>query len=87
MTDRIMTPDEVAARWRSSPGAVRKLLRTGALKGFRVGTAWRVKREAVEEYECALQSTEGSGQRRGERAGQPAVSRSGLRIVALPSNA
>lgn len=50
------TPEQVAERWGVSAGNVRKMLRAGTLKGFKVGTTgiksqWRVLQSEVERFE------------------------------------
>ena len=50
------TPEQVAERWGISAPSVRKMLRTGTLKGFKVGTSsdkaqWRVTLAEIERYE------------------------------------
>ena len=53
----VFTPPQVAARWKCKPETVRRLLETGALRGFIVsppGTRrprWRVTLDAVIAYE------------------------------------
>lgn len=52
----VMSVEQVAERWGISAGSVRKMLRAGTLKGFKVGTAgdkaqWRVLLAEVERYE------------------------------------
>lgn len=48
---RYYTPRTLAQTWDCSPDVVYDLLRTGKLKGFRVGRHWRVSDEARLEYE------------------------------------
>lgn len=48
---RYYTPRTLAQTWDCSPDVVYDLLRTGKLKGFRVGRRWRVSDEARLEYE------------------------------------
>lgn len=48
---RYYTPRTLAQAWECSPDVVYDLLRTGKLKGFRVGRHWRVSDEARLEYE------------------------------------
>ncbi|WP_423202433.1 helix-turn-helix domain-containing protein [Intestinimonas timonensis] len=48
---RYYTPRTLSQTWDCSPDVVYDLLRTGKLKGFRVGRHWRVSDEARLEYE------------------------------------
>lgn len=64
----VYTPEQVGAHWHSSPDTVRRMLRNGVLRGFKVGDAWRVTGRALLEYE---------GVAVGELAGE-----SHLRVVA-----
>lgn len=46
-----LTVDEVAAKLRQCPAAVRRALREGRLAGYRIGAGvWRVPVAALEEY-------------------------------------
>jgi len=50
------SPEQLAERWGVSAASVRKMLRAGTLKGFKVGTCgdkaqWRVTVAEVERYE------------------------------------
>lgn len=47
----VLTPEEVAARWRCSPDTVYRALAAKTLKGFKVGRQWRITEEAVAAYE------------------------------------
>ena len=48
----ILTPPQVAKRWRSKPEAVRELCERRLLAGFKVGKShWRITLAAVEAYE------------------------------------
>ncbi|MGQ3486076.1 helix-turn-helix domain-containing protein [Roseovarius pacificus] len=47
-----MTPDMLADRWHCSAETVRNLVKSGDLRGFRVGRMIRIPWDAVEEYEC-----------------------------------
>ena len=50
MVERVMTLDEVAETLRVHEQTVRRLLKRGALRGFKVGDCWRVEAEAVREF-------------------------------------
>ena len=47
---RAYTPEEIADRLSLHVYTVRKLLRERKLRGVKVGVAWRVPAEALEEY-------------------------------------
>jgi len=48
MTQRLFyTPDELAGALRLSGETIRRKLRTGDLKGVRIGDTWRVPRDEV----------------------------------------
>ena len=51
MESLIMTPKEVAERWGIDERTVRRYLNAGKLRGFKLGTHWRVTLERVREYE------------------------------------
>ncbi len=62
MTDygsqRPYTPNSLADRWGCSAQTVRNLISEGRLRAFRVGRLFRIKPEAVEEYECRTSQLE-----------------------------
>ena len=45
-----MTPPELASYLGIGRNRAYELLRDGIIKGFRIGTTWKVSREAVERY-------------------------------------
>ena len=45
------TPDTIADRWLCSAQTVRDLCHSGALRSFRTGRMFRIKREWLLEYE------------------------------------
>lgn len=47
------TPKTLAALWGCSPDVVYTLLRARKLKGFKVGSIWRITDAARAEYEAA----------------------------------
>ena len=47
----VLTPEEVAARWRCSPLTIYRALAAKTLNGFKVGRLWRIHLEAVEKLE------------------------------------
>ena len=46
----IYTPDEVANKLKVSKRTVYGWLQNGKLMGFKVGTMWRIRKEALEEF-------------------------------------
>jgi hypothetical protein len=54
----VLTPPQIAARWKAKPETVRRLLETGQLHGFTVSPIgakrprWRVTLDAVLAYEA-----------------------------------
>ena len=76
MTDRYaLRPEDVAERWQCSAQHVRALLRRHELRGFRLGgKTWRIRPEAVEEYECR-QEPESGGSRDTAESGAPTAER------------
>lgn len=50
-SDDVYTPEDLAQYWDVSPGTVRRLCRVGKLRGFTVGSMWRVTGRAVLEYQ------------------------------------
>lgn len=48
--DNLLTPDEVAARLKLEPKTIREWLRTGRLKGIKVGRFWRIEESVLEDY-------------------------------------
>jgi excisionase family DNA binding protein len=57
---RVFTPDQIAERWGVSANTVRALIKSGKLRGFRLGRLFRVPAEAVEEFEKGS-AVEGGG--------------------------
>ncbi len=53
MESRFLTPEEVAQRLRISRITVMSHLRSGALKGVKVGRLWRISEDALAAF-CAL---------------------------------
>ena len=49
-TSELMTPPELAQWLGIGRNRAYELLRDGTIKGFRIGTTWKVSREAVEKY-------------------------------------
>lgn len=58
MTVTVLTPPQIAARWKCKPETARKLLETGQLVGFKISPTgakrprWRVTLDAVLAYEA-----------------------------------
>ena len=46
----ILTPEDIMEELLIGKNAVYSILRSGELKGFRVGRNWKIPRKAVEEY-------------------------------------
>lgn len=46
-----LSPQEVADIWGVDYQTINRLLKTGRLKGFKVGSKWRISREAMLAYE------------------------------------
>lgn len=51
MANEVHTVDTLARRWLCSPDVIYDLLRTRKLKAFKVGSAWRITAQAVEDFE------------------------------------
>lgn len=47
--EEIYTPQEAGAILRVSVYTIREMLKQGALRGFKVGTKWRIPASAVQE--------------------------------------
>ncbi len=57
MSDRMLTPEEVARRLAVTPNTVRGWLREGALKGVKVGKrVWRIDEQEMQSYLCKEKS-------------------------------
>ncbi len=50
MTQRFLTPEEVAGVLRVPPEAIRRLLKRGELPGIRVGRFWRVEESELQRW-------------------------------------
>ena len=50
MSERLLTPEEVAARLAVSPKSIREWLRSRKLKGVKAGRLWRVKEDEIEAF-------------------------------------
>ena len=50
MLEEILDAGEVARLLRVHPRTVKRLASEGILPGFRVGSQWRFRREAINEY-------------------------------------
>lgn len=48
--EELLTAQEAAEMLRVGHNAIYTLLKSGKLKGFRVGRVWKIPKEAVEEY-------------------------------------
>jgi len=49
--EEILTIGELSAHLRVHPTTIYRLLREGRIPGFRVGSAWRFSRSAIENWE------------------------------------
>jgi excisionase family DNA binding protein len=49
--EEILTIGELSAHLRVHPTTIYRLLREGRIPGFRVGSAWRFSRSAIESWE------------------------------------
>ena len=49
--EEILTISELSAHLRVHPTTIYRLLREGRIPGFRVGSAWRFSRAAIEVWE------------------------------------
>jgi excisionase family DNA binding protein len=63
-----LTPEEVAERTRKNVGAIQAALRRGQLRGYKVGSSWRVPLDALDEY-CRPVEPPGERPRLGRRRG------------------
>ncbi len=52
-SEEILTISELSAHLRVHPTTIYRLLREGRIPGFRVGSAWRFSRAAIEVWEHA----------------------------------
>lgn len=65
--DDILTITELSAHLRVHPTTIYRLLRQGRIPGFRVGSAWRFSRTAIEKWEGTagmIVDNHSNGQRR-----------------------
>ncbi|HLX36746.1 MAG TPA: helix-turn-helix domain-containing protein [Candidatus Binataceae bacterium] len=53
-SEEILTIAELSAHLRVHPTTIYRLLREGRIPGFRVGSAWRFSRAAIEIWEHGL---------------------------------
>ena len=49
----VYTVNTLADHWACSPDVIYDLLRSQKLKGFKLGSSWRISQTAVSEYEEA----------------------------------
>lgn len=50
MQEKYLTPEQIAETLQVSPDTIMRLLRDKKLKGVKVGTQWRIKESALEQY-------------------------------------
>ena len=55
---KVYTVDEVAALLKVNPRTVYRMLERGEMKGFKVGTAWRISHDAIEAFMRGERPTE-----------------------------
>jgi excisionase family DNA binding protein len=59
MSDRMLTPEEVAERLAVTPNTVRGWLREGTLRGVKLGKrVWRINENDLHMYICCEQQTD-----------------------------
>ena len=51
MTDALMTPDDLAARWQRPVKWVREQAAAGTIPALNIGGLWRFKPDAIDLYE------------------------------------
>ena len=68
---RAFTVASLAREWECSPGAIRKLVASGALRCFRIGTLIRIPAEEVQRFECQTTASNDS------EAGSPSSGETG----------
>lgn len=51
MEHAVFTVVDLAKRWHCSVDVIYDMLRTGLLRGFKIGTSWRISAKAVDEFE------------------------------------
>jgi hypothetical protein len=52
MSERPYTPESLGERWSCSPEAVRKMLASERIKGFKLGKLWRIPAHEVQRIEA-----------------------------------
>ena len=50
MTEKVLTPAQVAERLQVSVFSIQDWLRQGKLKGFKAGKLWRIREADLEEF-------------------------------------
>ena len=86
--NRPMTAQQLAERWQTTAGNIRKLANKGELPFFKFGTALRFRVadiEALEAGVCASNSIGEHDMPSGQRTEKPGAPRSAPKIVRLPS--
>lgn len=78
LADRNYTPQELAQVWGCCTAKIYRMLRSGALKGFKLGRDWRIREVDRREYEQANLYQAPLPRRRGQACKAPAVP---IRIV------
>ena len=57
MNASAFTVQTLASRWECSVDVIYDMLRSGKLKGFRVGNSWRIGDREIERYENQEEET------------------------------
>jgi excisionase family DNA binding protein len=71
VTAQVMTVDEVAELLRVNRSTLYRLLKTGQIPGFRVGSDWRFNSKAIEEWRRAQEFKPALTRKPGRAADQP----------------
>lgn len=50
ISDKLLTPEEVAEKFSVTVNTVRDWLRTGELPGIKIGKIWRVRQQELNEF-------------------------------------
>lgn len=48
--EKYYSPEEIAARFNLKPPTIRKWIREGKLRAFKMGSLWRIPEEALQEF-------------------------------------
>lgn len=50
MEERFLTPEDIAKRLHLKPYTIKKYLRSGEIRGIKIGNRWRIKESDFQEY-------------------------------------